>query len=134
METNSMKAKITLASITTVVIVGLVVGSLSVVPREVQATPKVLKVNAEKLPDDAITIEEIARDGDRTLLRVQNRTPFIVIVYVGGVRIGWVRPYRKGLIRGLMRGHHRLYAHSRYGTTSWGPRFIWIPGTWNLLY
>ena len=31
-------------------------------------------------------------------------------------------------------GYHRLYAHSQYGTTSWGPRDAWIPGTWNLLY
>jgi hypothetical protein len=86
------------------------------------------------LPDDAITVEEIRREGDRAVLKVKNRTPFILIVYVGGVRIGWMRPYRTGVVRGLMQGHHRLYAHSRYGTTSWGPRFIWVPGTWNLLY
>jgi hypothetical protein len=117
-----------------VVVIGLVAGSLSMLPRQVKAETRVVKANGDKLPDDAITIEEIARDGDRALLRVRNRTPFIVIVYIGGVRIGWMRPYRVGLIRGLMNGHHRLYAHSRYGTTSWGPRFVWIPGTWNLLY
>lgn len=129
-----MKAKITLASVTVAVIVGLVVGGVSLIPRRVQADPEVLTVDGRRLPDDAITVEEIIRDGDRSMLRVRNRTPFIVIVYLGGVRIGWMRPYRVGLIRGLMNGHHRLYAHTRYGTTSWGPRFIWIPGTWNLLY
>lgn len=128
-----IRKKVTLASIVTVVVsVTMVVGSLAVVPGQVQADPR--KVTAQALPDDAITIEEIARDGDRALLRVRNRTPFVVIMYIGGVRIGWMRPYRVGLIRGLMPGHHRLYAHSRYGTTSWGPRFIWVPGTWNLLY
>lgn len=129
-----MKARMTLASVTMVVVIGLVAGSLSMLPRQVKAETRVVKANGGKLPDDAITIEEIARDGDRALLRVRNRTPFIVMVYIGGVRIGWMRPYRVGLIRGLMNGHHRLYAHSRYGTTSWGPRFVWIPGTWNLLY
>jgi hypothetical protein len=129
-----IRRRVTLASIATVVVVSvtMVAGSFAVAPGQVQADPR--KVTAESLPDDAITIEEIARDGDRALLRVRNRTPFVVIMYIGGVRIGWMRPYRVGLIRGLMPGHHRLYAHSRYGTTSWGPRFIWVPGTWNLLY
>ncbi len=80
------------------------------------------------------TIEEIVRDGDRALLRVRNRTPFMVIMHIGGVRVGWMRPYRTGLLRGLAPGYHKLYAHSRFGSMSWGPREIWVPGTWNLLY
>ena len=80
------------------------------------------------------TIEEIVRDGDRALLRVRNRTPFMVIMHIGGVRVGWMRPYRTGLLRGLAPGYHKLHAHSRFGSMSWGPREIWVPGTWNLLY
>ena len=81
-----------------------------------------------------ITVEEIVRDGDRALLRVRNRTPFMVIMHIAGVRVGWMRPYRTGLIRGLVPGYHKLYAHSRFGSMSWGPSEIWVPGTWNLVY
>lgn len=77
---------------------------------------------------------ELELDGDRTLLRVRNRTPFMVILEVSGVRVGWMRPYRTGLIRGLQPGYHKLYAYSRFGSMSWGPREIWVPGSWNLLY
>jgi len=129
-----MKARIALASVVAVVVATLVVGSFTLVPSRVQANPMGVTADGTKLPDDAIVIEEVIRDGDRGVLRVRNRTPFIIMVYVGGVRIGWMRPYRIGRIRGLMNGYHRLYAHSRYGTTSWGPRSIWVPGTWNLLY
>jgi hypothetical protein len=56
------------------------------------------------------------------------------MVYIGGVRVGWMRPHRVGLIRGLQAGYHKVYVQSRYGNTSWGPREILVPGTWNLLY
>jgi hypothetical protein len=83
---------------------------------------------------EPVPVEQVAREGDRTLLQVNNQTPFIVFVYVGGVRIGWIRPYRTAIIRGLANGYHTLYAHSQYGTMSWGPRDAWIPGNWNLIY
>jgi hypothetical protein len=122
-----MKAILILASVATVAMISLLVGSFCLTPQRALASQGTDS-------DDVLSIEQVANEGDRTLLKVKNRTPFMVIVYVGGVRIGWVRPYRKGLIRGLRPGHHRLYAHTRYGTTSWGPRFIWVPGTWNLMY
>jgi hypothetical protein len=122
-----MKANLTLASVVIVALISLLVGSFCMTPARALASQGFGS-------DGILSIEEVVKEGDRTLLKVKNRTPFMVIVYVGGVRIGWVRPYRKGLIRGLRPGHHRLYAHTRYGTTSWGPRFIWIPGTWNLMY
>ena len=124
-----MKARIALASVTTVVALSLLVGSFTLGPEQVMASPA-----GVQLPDDAIAIEGIVKDGDRALLRIRNRTPFVLIVYIGGVRVGWMRPYRVGLMRGLLAGYHRMYAHSRYGTTSWGPRAVWVPGTWNLLY
>lgn len=128
-----MKARATLASTVAVMVCTLIVATVA--PRDVEAKQVVIKkASGKRLPDNAITIEEIRKDGDRAILKVRNRTPFMIIVYIGGVRIGWMRPYRVGLIRGLMGGHHRMYAHSRYGTTSWGPRFVWIPGRWNLLY
>jgi hypothetical protein len=131
---NIASARITIASIVTLAAVAMVVGTFTLVPAQVLANPVAKTVKGQQLPDDAIVIEEVKRDGDRALLRIRNRTPFIIIVYIGGVRIGWMRPYRVGMIRGLTHGYHRMYAHSRYGTTSWGPRHVWIPGTWNLLY
>jgi hypothetical protein len=72
------------------------------------------------------------REMGHQVLRVRNRTPFIVEIYVGGLRVGWLRPYRSGVLRGLRRGHHRLYAHTRWGTMAWGPRSMAVPGTWSL--
>lgn len=133
-----MRATLKLASVVTVaaacLVAGALVGSGEVLARQ-PALARIVTASGEDASVNApIVIEEVVREGDRATLRVRNRTPFIVIVYIGGVRIGWMRPYKVGKIRGLMSGHHRMYAHSRYGTTSWGPRFIWIPGTWNLLY
>jgi hypothetical protein len=130
-----MKSKKALATIATLVALTLAIGGVTLTARRAGADRvSVRAADGNKLPDDAIVVEEIIRDGDRATLRIRNRTPFIVMVYIGGVRIGWMRPYRVGMIRGLMNGFHRLYAHSRYGTTSWGPRPVWVPGTWNLLY
>jgi hypothetical protein len=136
-EANSMKSKIAVASVVTVALLALTVGSITFAPRSVTADPgKVTLVEngvaLEKTP--GVSVEQVATEGERNMLQVNNNTPFIIIVYIGGIRIGWMRPYRTGLIRGLMTGYHRLYAHSQYGTTSWGPRDAWIPGTWNLLY
>jgi hypothetical protein len=93
------------------------------------AAPAAGAVRLEPVP-----VEQVAREADRTLLQVNNQTPFIVFIYVGGVRIGWMRPYRTAVVRGMVNGYHTLYAHSQYGTMSWGPREAWIPGTWNLIY
>lgn len=129
-----MKSRIALGSLVTMVALALVVGSFAA-PTKVKAEPAgVVTADGTRLPDDAIVVEKVIKDGDRAILQVRNRTPFIIIVYIGGVRIGWMRPYRVGMMRGLMNGYHQMYAHSRYGTTSWGPRPIWVPGTWNLLY
>jgi hypothetical protein len=129
------KSRIALASIVSVVCVALLVGSFTLTPGGISmASPKVVATGVEGTPQDVVTVEEVAREGERNMLQINNQTPFIVIVYIGGVRLGWMRPYRVGLIRGLMVGYHRLYSHSQYGTTSWGPRDVWIPGTWNLLY
>ena len=80
-----------------------------------------------------ITVEEVSRQGDRAVLKVHNRTPFLVIMHVGGVRVGWMRPHRTGLVRGLASGYHKLYAYSRHGSMSWGPKDVWVPGDWNLV-
>jgi hypothetical protein len=93
--------------------------------------PKV-EVVAPGLGNDAIEVVGVEKEGDRMVLRVRNRTPFIVIIYIHGRRIGWLRPFRTGRLRGLRRGFHRLYAHSRWGSFYWGPRSIWVPGTWSL--
>ena len=114
----------------------LMVG-VSLVPAQVLAGPQVDKdaieivgPNGEKT--DALEIVSIEEEGDRMMLRIRNRTPFICIVYIYGRRVGWLRPFRTGLIRGLRRGFHRIYAHSRWGSFYWGPRSVWVPGTWSL--
>ena len=125
-----MKVKaIALASIGTMVAVGVLVGTVFVAA-PVTASPGAGLV----LSESPITVEEIVQEGNRNVLKVKNRTPFIVILNISGVRVGWMRPYRTGIIRGLTPGYHKLYAHSRYGTMSWGPRDVWVPGNWNLLY
>jgi hypothetical protein len=131
-----MKSKIAMASVVTVALLALTVG-ISFAPRGVAANPNQVTleetgVALDKTP--GVSVEQVATEGERNMLQVNNNTPFINIIYIGGIRIGWMRPYRTGLIRGLLTGYHRLYAHSQYGTTSWGPRDAWIPGTWNLLY
>jgi hypothetical protein len=118
------------AALTTLLMVGV-----SIVPAVVAAEPaqpKIQVVAPDGTPTDAIEVVGVEKEGDRMILRVRNRTPFIVIVYIHGRRVGWLRPFRTGLLRGLRRGFHRLYAHSRWGSFYWGPRSIWVPGTWSL--
>lgn len=125
-----MKVKaIALASIGTMVAAGMLVGTVFMAS-PATASPETGVI----LSESPVTVEEVIQEGDRNVLKVKNRTPFIVILNVGGVRVGWMRPYRTGIIRGLTPGYHKLYAHSRYGTMSWGPRDVWVPGNWNLLY
>ena len=84
---------------------------------------------------EPVAVEKVAREAERDgLLQVNNQTPFIMIIMVDGVRVGWMRPYRTAIVRGLSTGYHALYAHSQYGTMSWGPRDAWVPGNWNLIY
>ncbi len=78
-------------------------------------------------------IVAVDREVDRGLLRVRNRTPFILYVYVAGVRVGWIKPFRTESLRGLRRGYHDVYATSRYGSGQWGPRKLHVPGRWNIL-
>jgi hypothetical protein len=80
------------------------------------------------------TVGEIEVEADRGLLRVRNTTPFIMLLYVAKVRVGWVKPFRTEVLRGLRDGYHRLYAHSEYGSASWGPRSVWVPGTLNVTF
>jgi hypothetical protein len=65
-------------------------------------------------------------------LRLRNRTPFMLTVYIGGVRSGWIKPFRTEVFRGLKTGQHKVYVASHYGSASWGPRRVPVPGTWNL--
>jgi hypothetical protein len=132
-----MRARRTLANAAVTALSLLLVSSSILVfsPGRVEASPAAPRAAVRGgAPAEPISVLEVVREGERNMLRVKNQTPFIVIVYIGGVRVGWMRPYRMGMIRGLVPGYHRLYAHSQYGTTSWGPQDIWIPGTWNLVY
>jgi len=70
--------------------------------------------------------------GGRAVLRLRNRTPFLVTVYIGGVRSGWIKPFRTERFTGLAGGYHRVYVASHYGSASWGPRRVFVPGVWNL--
>ena len=129
-----MKVKaIALASIGTMVAVGMLVGTVFMAT-VFMAAPVKAAPEAGLAQISPISVEQVVVEGNRTVLKVKNRTPFIVILNIAGVRVGWMRPYRTGIIRGLTPGYHKLYAHSRYGTMSWGPKDIWTPGLWNLLY
>jgi hypothetical protein len=77
--------------------------------------------------------EQLARKSERGLLRVRNTTPYILSLYVAGVRAGWIRPYRTELFRGLRDGYHRVYAVSEYGSAAWGPRDVAVPGNINVV-
>ncbi len=120
--------------IVAVLTVSLMLG-VSLVPAVVAAEPaqpEIQVVGPNGAASNAIEVVGVEHEGDRMILKVRNRTPFIVIVYIYGRRIGWLRPFRIGKLRGLRRGFHRLYAHSRWGSFYWGPRSIWVPGTWSL--
>ena len=101
-------------------------------PEPAKAPVVEAQATGQQLPDDALEVKVIGKEGDRAVMMVRNRTPFLVLVYVRGVRMGWLRAYRTGIIRGLPVGYHRVYAHSRWGSTHWGPRAMWIPSRWTL--
>jgi hypothetical protein len=65
-------------------------------------------------------------------LKIKNRTPFIINIYIGGVRSGWVKPFRTEVFKGLKAGKHKLYAITHYGSSFWGPLKVNVPGAWNL--
>jgi hypothetical protein len=79
-----------------------------------------------------VALESVANEADRAVLKVQNSTPFILTIYVAGIRAGWIKPFRTVSFKGFKAGQHKFYAFSQYGTTSWGPEEITIPGKWNL--
>lgn len=88
----------------------------------------------EATMEPPISVESVVMEGDRATVKIKNQSPFLVIVHSGGVRVGWMRPHRVGIIRGLTTGYHKFFAHSQYGTVSWGPKEVWVPGPWNLVY
>jgi len=73
-----------------------------------------------------------SRSSKSGVLRLRNRTPFMVTVFIGGVRSGWIKPFRTEIFNGLRSGYHKVYVASHYGSASWGPRRIRVPGVWNL--
>jgi len=66
------------------------------------------------------------------LLKIKNSTPFILQIYIAGIRVGWIKPFRTEVLKGLRTGYHQVYSHSEYGTMSWGPRTARVPGTLNI--
>ena len=79
-----------------------------------------------------IDVRVVPGAAGRNVLTIRNRTPFVVFIYVRGIRSGWLRGYATGLIRGLKVGYHNVYAHSRWGNAYWGPRLVWVPSRWTL--
>jgi hypothetical protein len=73
----------------------------------------------------------VAAEG-RGVLRIKNNTPFILQVFVAGIRVGWLKPFRTELFKGLRAGVHRIYTHSEYGTVAWGPKPVQVPGQLNI--
>ena len=77
-------------------------------------------------------VEEVAGEADRGVLRITNNSPFILQVFVAGIRVGWIKPFRSELFRGLRDGIHKVYTHSEYGTVAWGPKQVQVPGQLNI--
>lgn len=77
-------------------------------------------------------VEEVAGEAVRGVLRIKNNSPFILQVYVAGIRVGWIKPFRGELFKGLRDGVHKLYLHSEYGTVAWGPKHVNVPGQLNI--
>ena len=95
------------------------------------ATCAALLLLSNMIPCSALAESDSDEPQDK-ILRVNNRTPFIVVLYIQGKRVGWLRPYNTGVLRGLPAGNHKVYAHSRWGSTYWGPKNVRVPGTWTL--
>ncbi len=79
-----------------------------------------------------LAIEDVEHEQDRGVLRIRNNTPFILTIYIAGMRAGWIKPFRTELFRGLKDGIHTLHALSQYGSAFWGPEKLDVPGTWNV--
>jgi hypothetical protein len=69
---------------------------------------------------------------EEDVLKIRNRTPFLVTVYFGKVRAGWIKPFRTEAFRGLRSGYHKIFVTSHYGSATWGPTRVQVPGVWNL--
>ncbi len=119
---------------TSIVAISFIIFSALLGLRPEHARAKITPHESKAKEASALSAIEVLQDTSRNVLKIRNQTPFMVIVYISGIRIGWMKPYRIGTIRGLKSGYHKLYAHSRNGSTSWGPREIWVPGSWNILY
>ena len=65
-------------------------------------------------------------------LVVRNKTPFLGMVYVRNLRVAWLKPFGTTVIKGFQPGRHKLYATTRYGSSSWGPTGVWVPGNWTV--
>jgi hypothetical protein len=93
-----------------------------------------LAIGAAKGPSPASSgaTKKPAAAPEQTVLRIMNGTPFIVQIFVEGVRVGWLRPFRTELFRGLKPGKHKVFASSEYATTHVGPVAVDVPGAWNV--
>jgi hypothetical protein len=104
--------------------------------RVVEADPEtdrtVLAQLKSKPAAKPVDVRVVPGEAGRNVLTIRNRTPFVVFIYVRGIRSGWLRGYATGLIRGLKVGYHNVYAHSRWGNAYWGPRLVWVPSRWTL--
>jgi hypothetical protein len=79
-----------------------------------------------------LSVEEVAREANRGVLKIKNTTPYILTIFVHGIRAGWIKPYRTETFKGLRDGLHRMYAVSEYGSAAWGPREVRVPGNLNV--
>lgn len=61
-------------------------------------------------------------------LTVENRGPAAAMIYLDGVLLGWVAPYKQHSFRGVPAGFYRVYARTPLGSNAWGPYDMYIPG------
>jgi hypothetical protein len=108
------------------------VGAVAALAPALSAPPFAPALAAPRARAPLASVETVAAGADRGPLRIRNQTPFIVIVYLGGIRSGWVRPFKTQVFSGMKDGYHRVYAHSQYGSHAFGPQSVWVPGTFNI--
>lgn len=93
-------------------------------------------VNRQEVPTESMRKLRPAEPKDTNKLpgrlQARNLTRRRLFVLIDGFRIGSVAPGQTFVFRHMPPGYYRLAARSPLGIRSWGPRDLYLPGTWTL--
>ncbi len=65
-------------------------------------------------------------------LIVQNKCQHSAAIMLDGFRLGFVSPGSRMVFEGIPSGYYRATANTPWGTVSFGPKDLYIPGKWTL--